>query len=252
MTVRQTIENSWADTFLSKPRLTHQIDVVVDALLRWFQCELNAGIDRVDQIDGLTELSPFEDRPAVHSATTRNLNEYRQSDTDWADRLLFRDLSFSSQRVALLLRAIAKRPDLVILDEAFSGMDERTRIKCMMFLAYGETTWLRPCEGRELATRQKARTVLDKRGMVKFAGFESRQALLCVSHRKEEVPGLVNQWLYLPEPNSGDSARFGEITYNMRVREQDGPVKGWWNTIWGPQLSAAFEVPERRTYLYDR
>ena len=252
LTVRQTIENSWADTFLSKPHLTFERDVTVDNILRWFSSELNPNHRGADPIDGLAELRSDVDHPADYSRTSRSFEEYMSLDIDWADSISFRDLSFSSQRVLLLLRAIAKRPDLVILDEAFSGLDERTRIKCMMFLAYGETKWLQYQEGRDLARRPKMRTVLDKRAVVKFPGFEARQALLVVSHRKEEVPGLVNQWMCLPEPNSGHAVRFGEITYAMRGGSQLAPSTDWWERVWGPRLKTALKQPERRIYRYDK
>ena len=252
LTVRQTIENSWAETFLSKPHLTFERDVTVDAILRWFSGELNPNHTGPDPIDSLAELKSYVDRPADYSRTSRNFKQYTSLDIDWADSVLFRDLSFSSQRVLLLLRAIAKRPDLVILDEAFSGMDERTRIKCMMFLAYGETKWLQYEGGRQFAHRPKTRTVLDKRGAVKFSGFEARQALLVISHRREEVPGLVNRWVCLPEPNSGHGVRFGEITYAMRGGSKLAQCNDWWETVWRPQLKTAPPKQNRRTYRYDQ
>ena len=203
-------------------------------------------------VDSLTFTLSDHDRPKAWSIPSKQLDHYRSSEVDWADRTIFRDLSFSSQRVVLLLRAIAKRPDLVILDEAFSGMDERTRIKCMMFLAYGESKWLRPDSDREVKKRPKTGTIIEKRKMITFGGFESRQALLCVSHRKEEVPGLITQWMCLPEPNTGQTVRFGEITYDMRRRQPPTPAKDWWETVWGAQLDTALKNPERRTYYYDR
>lgn len=71
----------------------------VDAALRWFDGDLRS-----------------------------NGGKEGESETGWADQLLFGGLPFSSQRVALFLRAVIKAPDLVILDEAFSGMDESLRI----------------------------------------------------------------------------------------------------------------------------
>ena len=251
LTVRQTIENSWADTFLGKPQLSHMRDVTVDAMLRWFARELNPNHNGPDLVDGLAEVASNVDYTAEHSRASRNFKRYTDSEVEWADTVPIRDLSFSSQRVLLFLRAIAKRPDLVILDEAFSGMDENTRIKCMMFLAYGETKWLRYEEARPLSHRSKTRTVLGKRDAVKFPGFEARQALLVVSHRKEEVPGLVNQWMYLPEPNSGHEVRFGEITFDMRRRDRQLSSGGWWDTVWRPQLETALKTRERRIYRYD-
>ena len=113
---------------------------------------------------------------------------------DWANRVRFGDLPFSSQRVALFLRAIVKQPDIVILDEAFSGMDEILRNKCMKHLQ----GWL-----------------------------TQDQALICVSHVKEEVPPSVRQWMCLPHER-GVPPRFGRLEAPLRKEAQ-------WNQIWGVQ-----------------
>ena len=55
----------------------------------------------------------------------------------FADRIdkygdtIFNELSLTDQKLALFLRAIIKEPELLILDEAFSCMDdENVMIKC--------------------------------------------------------------------------------------------------------------------------
>ncbi|PHH67505.1 hypothetical protein CDD80_790 [Ophiocordyceps camponoti-rufipedis] len=50
---------------------------------------------------------------------------------EWAHERTMGDLSLSAQRVVLFLRAVLGTYDVVILDEAFSGMDAFTRDKCM-------------------------------------------------------------------------------------------------------------------------
>lgn len=68
--------------------------------------------------------------------------------------------------------------------------------------------------------------VLDMEG-VRVEGLSREQALIVVSHVKEEVPGLVRDWVYLPEAGTGEKARFGHL---------DGPlegVRGGWEEIWG-------------------
>jgi hypothetical protein len=66
-----------------------------------------------------------------------------------------------------------------------------------------------------------------KRGEVKISGLGKEQALIVISHVKEEIPGSIREWICLPEANTGKSARFGRL---------EGPIEGdWrrWGEIWG-------------------
>ena len=230
ISIRQTIENAWADAFLSKPHLTVERDNTVDACLRWFEKELNpAAAAKADYINRLTpfysEISP---RKVTRASTNEEYYAWLESENDWADKVRFADVSFSAQRVALFLRAIVKAPELLILDEAFSGMDENTRIKCLLFLAYGETMWFRRRKSN-VAERGEAlgQTLLAKYSDVSFSGLEPRQALISISHRKEEVPFVVSTWLCLPAAAGGEAPRFGEIS---RIRRGSS---NWWEKAWG-------------------
>jgi ABC-type molybdenum transport system ATPase subunit/photorepair protein PhrA len=210
-TLRQTLESAWADTFQSKAQLDDGARAAIEATLRWFEPEL---------------------RPRGFGASRYHSEGESGGSTIWADEYLFGGLPFSTQRLALFLRALVKKPDLVILDEAFSGMDDKVRDKCMLFLAHGETktySYTTPSES-STATKPK-RVVVDsdiaKQGNVKVTGIEERQALLCISHVREEIPGCVREWICLPEANTGRPARFGRL---------DGPIEGdWrrWGEIWG-------------------
>jgi ABC-type molybdenum transport system ATPase subunit/photorepair protein PhrA len=204
LTVRQVLESAWADTFRSKPNLDTSATEQVEATLRWFEHELNPGFHKQPQ------------QPA--------------SDLTWASDYMFGELSFSAQRILLFLRAIIKHPDVVVLDEAFGGMDDAVRDKCMLFLAYGEEKMysLGPKQG---SGSLAAATVVDspaaKSGSVKVRGLTDQQALICISHVKEEVPDCVSEWLCLPEANTGLPARFGRL---------DGPLRASsrrWAEIWG-------------------
>jgi hypothetical protein len=56
-------------------------------------------------------------------------------------------------------------------------------------------------------------------------GLQDHQALLCVSHSRQEVPGCVREWVCLPEPSTGQP-RFGRF---------GGPVASSyqrWEEIW--------------------
>ena len=181
LSIRRTIQSAWADTFLGTPKLSNCARSAIDLCLRHFEPELNPSFDGQVQI---------------------NLNSYvsQSGDLSWADEARFGQCTFSTQRVALLLRALVKKPDLVVLDEAFSGMDEHVRNKCMHFLEQG-------IEG--------------------FGGLEQRQALICISHLKEEVPPSVQYWLCLPDTRDGKAARFGRLEGSLAEDEES------WNKIWG-------------------
>lgn len=206
LTTRQVIENAWADTFLMKPKLSDEARIKVDAALRWFEPELN---------------------PAY--------NREPSSDLSWASNYLFGEQSFSAQRVLLFIRSMIKNADIVVLDEAFSGMDEGVRDKCMLFLAHGEAkTYAQSREEISNGSSSENTTenvVIDseqaKANNVKVTGLTDQQALICISHIKEEVPDTVREWLCLPEANLGTPARFGRL---------DGPLKRdtrRWDEIWG-------------------
>ncbi|KAI9723937.1 MAG: hypothetical protein M1812_000655 [Candelaria pacifica] len=252
LTIRQTLENAWADTFLGRPQLNHDRDRKVDGCLRWFKGELNPSSGQspdgfkqglyqanssLDSPYDVYHKGPSESRGARREkpGKARDIgflcDEIESTDLDWADSQRFGEIPFSAQRVALLLRAIIKQPDLIILDEAFSGMDDYVRDKCMLFLSYGEERafGLRLYPGRKQKERyvKVSRQLLGKR--VAVAGLSAEQALICVSHVLEEVPNAVRDWLCLPEPNEGRAAEFGHlgITYTDAQK---------WKNIWGSQV----------------
>ena len=199
LTLRQTIASAWADTFIGTPKIDHQKKVIIESILWWFEAELNPN----STISG-------EDTELATTKVWMN--------TKWADELCFRDVSFSSQRVALFLRAVVKKPELVVLDEAFSGMDEIVRNKCMTFLTSGNRR-----------VRENASVVLepDESLRTQISGLTNNQALICVSHLKEEVPDAVREWMCLPEAGEGIPARFGRFDSPLNADE----VR--WNQIWG-------------------
>jgi hypothetical protein len=68
---------------------------------------------------------------------------------------------------------------------------------------------------------------ISKQNKVKVEGLGDHQALLCISHVREEIPGSIREWICLPESNTGQPARFGRL---------NGPIEGdWrrWGEIWG-------------------
>ncbi|MCJ1391581.1 hypothetical protein MMC18_004445 [Xylographa bjoerkii] len=221
LTIRQTLENAWADTFRGKAILSHENDTVVDACLRWFERELKPAFSGPDPADPAQQVKST--KHGIQHA--KQVEAYLERDIDWADTVRFGDVSISTQKVALLLRALIKKPDIVILDEAFSAMDTITRDKCMTFLAHGEKVYFSERKKRD-GVPAKLETPLEREGKVAISGLEARQALICVSHLAEEVPGLVTEWMCLPEPNEGEPVRFGR---RGMTRLKDSK---WWDAIW--------------------
>ncbi|KAI1466965.1 P-loop containing nucleoside triphosphate hydrolase protein [Daldinia caldariorum] len=204
LTVRQVIENAWADTFRSKAKLDSQSNEKVEACLRWFEAELNPAFVR-------------------HPESTSN-DAQKATNLQWADRYMFGELSFSAQRVALFLRAIIKNPDIVVLDEACSGMDDGVRNRCLLFLEHGEEkTYSKLEDGSEIVVPSEA----SKSDTVKVRGLNNNQALICISHVREEIPDCIREWICLPEANSGQPARFG-ISKAPLGRDENS-----WRQIWG-------------------
>ncbi|CZR64909.1 probable Putative mitochondrial repair protein [Phialocephala subalpina] len=200
LSLRQVLENAWSETFRGVPKLNQDAHERIDACLRWFEQDLRSD--------------------AGQTAATAK--------PEWADQLVFGGLPFSSQRVALFLRAVIKQPDLVILDEAFSGMDEGVRDRCLLFLGHGETKQFSDIKFKLGSSGSEiVESDISKAGKVKVGGLTKDQALLCISHVREEIPGSIREWICLPEANSGEPARFGRL---------DGPIEGnyrRWNEIWG-------------------
>ncbi|MCJ1447073.1 MAG: hypothetical protein MMC23_007582 [Stictis urceolatum] len=233
LSIRQVIENAWADALLSRPSLTYESDEAVDAALRWFRRELDPSIEGADPLDNLTATyfseidNESSGEPSV--STKKIIDNFLETDVDWADKVTFGDVSFSAQRVALFLRAIIKKPDLVVLDEAFSGMDEYTRVKCMMFLAFGETKWIASRSSSPLIQRSARRTLHHKWGKAIITGIEPRQALVNVSHAPDEVPPVVEKWLCLPEGNTEQPIKFGTTPFRAKKGWLD---RRWWHQMW--------------------
>lgn len=195
LSVKRALESAWSDTPITAPRLNEESSKRVDACLKWFEDELNPH---------------------------KNASRHSDGGSDWASITLFGELSYSAQRVLLFLRCIIRNPDIVILDEAFSGMDDLARDKCLLFLSHGQSMSLqytstgpRPVES-ELAQKQQ----------IAMPGLQPHQALLCVSHNKQEVPGCIRDWICLPEPGTGPP-KFGKW---------QGPVEldeARWDAVWG-------------------
>lgn len=190
-TVRQTLESAWAETFSSKPVLDNIGGARVDRMLKYWALELCQ--DKKLWVDDIAR------------------NDLRwASDKEHHPR--FGALPFATQRLLLLLRAIIKSPDIVILDEAFSGFSSVLRDRALNFLEHGydsgaDQLLLRP---------------------VDRAGINADQALIVVSHVKEEIPYSIDEFVRLPgeaEAQAGKPVITGRAN---DVRTEQG-----WSRIWG-------------------
>ena len=192
LTVRQVLESAWAETFSSKPAMNLERKNLVDHFLRVWKTEL---------CQDSTASSSSDDSLA------------------WANDKIshpaFGRLHFGVQRLLLLLRAIIKQPDIIILDEAFSGLPTAVRDKALAWLENGDTSLIggTPSTG------------------VQFPGLTNRQALVVVSHVREEVPPCIDEFVRLPsEEEATENGRTVELG-----RSDHGEIKSLegWNRVWG-------------------
>ena len=217
LTVRRALESAWADAPMARPKLTSEDEAKVIACLRWFAQDLSpsaAGPSALSQL----EVSSLQD--------TKGLSEHYADLTDgdhdiaWASDMRFGELSFSGQRLALFLRAIISNPDLVILDEALSGVDEATRDRALLFLSHGEKI-------KSVQNGVAQPSTLSQIGRAAMEGLKPEQALLVISHSKEDVPGCLREWICLPEPGEGKAPRIGTLSGPLELN-----ARGW-QEIWG-------------------
>lgn len=202
LTVRRALESAWADAPMAKPSLATADSAKVDACLRWFSRELRPS-SRSGPATAFSKEGPRGDE-----------------DVSWATDLRFGELSFSNQRLMLFLRAIIAGPDLVILDEALSGVDEATRDRALLFLSHGEKIV-------SVRDGQAQPSLLSQRGKVVKEGLQPEQALLVISHSKEDVPGCLREWICLPEPGEQRAPGVGSLRGPLELNP-DG-----WRQIWG-------------------
>ncbi|PWY66460.1 P-loop containing nucleoside triphosphate hydrolase protein [Aspergillus heteromorphus CBS 117.55] len=215
LTIRQAIESAFSDTFLTRPRLTHEQDLDVNAFLRFFAPELNP-----DGHHGPPTKVTMPDNQLFPPLVKETLKTdfYNPDDgVEYADTIIFGDLSTALQRLVLLLRALVSRPDIVILDEALSGMPASLRDKCLTFIDQGE--WC-----------VKHRVHIQTADNARFRGLSDNQALLTIAHSNEDIPSSVRYFMRLP---SG-SERKEKLDFRFGVLK---PESQWdnlrvWNRNW--------------------
>lgn len=202
MTVRRVLESAWAETFSSKPNLTPERTAMVDHFLHVWTPEL------------------------CHDPRADKFNTGVDADLSWAtDKIRhpsFGQLPMGTQRLLLLLRAIIKQPDIVILDEGFSGIPETTRIKALNWLEHGDGD-----ASLSSPTQQPESSGTSTR----FPGLTDQQAIIVVSHVREEIPACINEFIRLPSEE--------EASVNKRTVQIEKTSPGYvttsegWNRAWG-------------------
>lgn len=202
MTVRQVLESAWAETFSSKPKLTSERSALVDHFLKVWKPEL------------------------CHDAAVAKHHDELSWASDRVRHPTFGQLSFGVQRLLLLLRAIIKQPDIIILDEAFSGLPTNTRIKALNWLEHGDSS-------RSVGAGGKPHL---------FPGLTDQQALVVVSHDREEIPDCIDEFVRLPgEEEATEGGKTVEIG-----KTSPGYMKttAGWNHAWGLEGIVPSETSE--------
>jgi ABC-type molybdenum transport system ATPase subunit/photorepair protein PhrA len=293
LTIRRSLESAWAETFAGKPTLSEETKRLIDAFLKWWEPELNPGSRPLPLTAPTTA--------AIDDWVTTSYPPFKRSaqsadELEWASSPFntFGSLPFQSQRLLLFLRAIIKQPDIVILDEGFSGFSPEVRDRAMLFLQKGEGWMLRRhrtatderagynedrhareispwkatmnrrsdvetiCRemnitvddllvGKKKLKHNNRRRVGHLKSMTEneliaiatskgrmgsaFTGLNPEQALIVVSHVREEIPNTVNEYVRLPsEEEVSEEGKTVEIG-----RCEDGNIRTveGWNRIWG-------------------
>lgn len=225
LSVRQCLESAFAETFLSKPKIFHKNDLEVDAFLRCFKPELDPNHSQKETSPPVMNHS--ENFPKLPGVSPNSHFLPPDHDVEYADNVRFGQLNTAQQRIVLFLRALIHRPDIVILDEPFSGLTASQRDKCLAFLDHGE-----------------ALSVWKKGSKYLFNGLSEDQALILISHVKEEIPDSVRYYMRLPSGTDDSEAldfRFGMLKSLSRLNDPEV-----WATAWAPQNR--FELSSRRTW----
>ncbi|KAL4918347.1 P-loop containing nucleoside triphosphate hydrolase protein [Aspergillus aurantiobrunneus] len=246
LTVRQAIESAFAETFLSKPVLDHERDLDVSAVLRFFQPDLDPSFDADDTQKAPTINIDRKRFPKMDRRYTKVTNISKievDFGIDYADSITFGQLSIPQQRLVLFLRALVHKPDIVILDEPFSGMSTSLREKCIHFLEVGEQRG-----AKSTATKRSGEDnpwifgffpddkyyQAKSTAPTRHRGLTDDQALLMISHVRQDFPDSVRHYMRLPSIHKDDATgldfRFGVFRGLSSLSQEHT-----WNLAWMPK-----------------
>ena len=219
LSVRAALESAFAETFLSRPKLDYERDLDITAALREFKSELDPNAATPSQSSKIADSGLFP----KYSSSSYIPEDH---DVEYGDQILFGQLSTAQQRIVLFLRALIHRPDIVILDEPFSGLTASQRDKCLQFLDQGQTT----------GTAQNTRRL----------GLSDDQALVLISHVKEEIPDSVRYYMRLPSEPADPSADPIDFRFGMLKATSSLSDPNIWGLAWSPP--GEFKKAARRSY----
>lgn len=206
LSVRRALESAFAETYAGKPALTPVRTEMVDVFLRWWEPELR------------------QDYQGYDAATETKIESKSLAWASDKETHPFGMLPFSTQRLLLFLRALIKQPSIVILDEAFSGLSATTRDKAMSWLEHGQQ--------QSLQSQTPPSSPISRTSNITFPGLTSQQALVVVSHVKEEIPDCVDEWLRLPGEDeileTGRDVEGGRTERRGWIKSAEG-----WMRVWG-------------------
>ncbi|KAL2840870.1 P-loop containing nucleoside triphosphate hydrolase protein [Aspergillus pseudoustus] len=254
LTIRQAIESAFAETFLSNPVLDHDRDLDVSATLRFFKAELDPNFHA--NINQETPKIPADHTnfPELNRVT-RAFFTPLDYEVEYADNVTFGELSTAQQRLILFIRALVHRPDIVILDEPFSGMSGSIRDKCQHFLEVGETMSHRVSTPMRKSGRNSWLegfkppaddcTPSNLRADVRFNGLTDQQALIMISHVREEIPDIVRHYMRLPSGDKEDDTHLDFRCGSLKLMSQLRDPKVW-SLAWAPELK--FNKQSRRAF----
>lgn len=211
LTVRQAVESAFAETFLTRPKLDHEGDLDVDAALRFFKAELDPNA-RATSDESPPEVPKLFPKIGYYGSRSYVPIDH---DVDFADDVRFGELDTAQQRIVLFLRALIHKPDIVLLDEPFSGLSVSQRDKCHRFLNHGEP-------GDE-----------EKGLEPRLRGLSADQALIMVSHVKEEIPDSVRHFMRLPSKDIDEKPL--ELRLGMLEPKRTFRDPHVWDSIWLPE-----------------
>ncbi|KAL4925134.1 putative ABC transporter [Aspergillus undulatus] len=246
LTIRQAIESAFAETFLSKPSLDRNRDLDISSALRFFRPELDPNYETALKNEPPTLSIDKTNFPKIDGKYRGPPLHPLEFEIDYADDITFGQLSSPQQRLVLFLRALIHKPDIVILDEPFSGMSSSVRDKCLHFLEAGEqlkhrTTgtrrsgwknpWIRTSE--EAANSASGSAGRTQPPGIRHRGLTDEQALIMISHVRDEVPDIVRHYMCLPSGQDNDATgmefRFGNLKSKSMLNEPKV-----WDMAWMP------------------
>ncbi|CRG86581.1 putative ABC transporter ATP-binding protein C323,04 [Talaromyces islandicus] len=226
LTIREAIESVWADTFLSKPKLNFEIDKLIDRVLAHFRTDLVKPRQLQPTKENEIDMSIIPSGVLQRFATPprQSANETDEADSEssydnmnlpvgfdtyaYADEMTFGQLDVAQQRLVLFIRAIIKKQEVIVLDEAFSAMPPTMRQKCFALL-----------EGPPPAAEGQESEQLPY--------VDETQSVIFVSHQRQEIPDSVRFWMRLPSQVGDDQ----QLNFAMGVLP-DGETLASSNELW--------------------